>query len=250
MARGALNPLSFICFLELPGGWDNLCAWGLNYFPNNFSRMCNTYNYYNYFNIVYWHYSVFYGTYCYMLWGSLRILFLRSKLIADVILPLLSVLMQGCNSLQFVQLWLKHWPREPRFADSDCCVADALPVSAARGGILIHSPKSTIAFSWRHQRGSSLQVAWRREEWRTEFRWLCLPRFFVHNEIDLVLCLLSFVSLTVVTASGHHSAWGSLFPILGTDQLPRVWLQSGQKAEKHNHRRMSTYGRENWKEVR
>jgi len=48
--------------------------------------MCNAYNYYNYFNIAYLHYSIFCGTYCYMPWGSLHIIFLWSKLIADVIL--------------------------------------------------------------------------------------------------------------------------------------------------------------------
>lgn len=32
--------------------------------------MCNTYNYYNYFHIVYQHYSILSSTYCYTLRGS------------------------------------------------------------------------------------------------------------------------------------------------------------------------------------
>lgn len=212
MARAALNPLSFICFLELPGRWDNLCTWGLNYFPNNFSRMCNTYNYYNYFNIVYQHYSIFYGTYCYMLWGSLRIIFLWSKLIAGVILPLLSVLTQSCNSLHFVRLWLKHCPGEQCFADNKRCIADMLAISAARCGILIHSPKSTVAFSWRHHGVHPCMWLGGGRSGDQNFA-DCTDPIFVHNETDLVICFLSFVSLIVVTASaaGHHSARGSPF---------------------------------------
>lgn len=59
-------------------------------------------------------------------------------------LPLLSLLTWGCNSLQFVQLWLEHWPCEQWFTDSNQCIADILAISAARCGILIHSLKSIV----------------------------------------------------------------------------------------------------------